>query len=101
MHSCHIEVISRSKDIIKIAKEFPRLTRESMVRQKGKQQLEQSCSAAVTTVKNYTDKSYIDNIKRKEKTKNKGTEKIKILKTTFEKEDPYLVYSFNDGSDED
>ena len=35
MHSCHIEVTRRSKDIIKIAKEFPRLTRESMVRQKG------------------------------------------------------------------
>ena len=67
MHSCHIEVIRHSKDIIRIAKEFPRLTRESMVRQKGQQQLEQSCSAAVTTVKNYTDKSYIDNIKRKEK----------------------------------
>ena len=24
---------------------------------------------------------------------------MKILKTTFEKEDPYLVYAFNDGSD--
>ena len=78
--------------------------KESMVRQKVQQQLEQSSfSAAVTTAKNYTNKTYIDNIKRKEKTKRRPDghcfKAVKILKTTFEKEDPYLAYSFNDGSD--
>ena len=83
----------RSKYVSKIAKEFPRLTRENMVRQKVQQQLEQSSfSAAVITAKNYTYKTYIDNIKRKEKTKSKPDEHcfkaVRILKTTFEKEDP-------------
>ena len=83
----------RSKYVSKIAKEFPRLTRENMVRQKVQQQLEQSSfSAAVTTAKNYTHKTYIDNIKRKEKTKRRldghRFKAVRILKTTFEKEDP-------------
>ena len=68
------------------------------------QQLEQSSfSAAITPAKNYTDKTCIDNIKRK-KTKGRPDghcfKAVKILKITFEKKDPYLVYSFNDGSDE-
>ena len=67
-------------------------------------QLEQSSfCAAVTTAKNYIAKTYIDNIKRKEKTKRRPEwhcfKAVKIVKTTFEKEGPYLVYSFNDGSD--
>ena len=58
-HSCAIEVKGRSKDVSKIAKEFPCLTRGSMVRQKVQQQLEQSYfSAAVTTAK----KLYRENI---------------------------------------
>ena len=39
-HSCPIEVKCRSKDVSEITKKFPRLTRESMVRQKVQQQLE-------------------------------------------------------------
>ena len=75
-----------------------------MVRPKVQQQLEQSSfSTAVTTAKNYTDKTYIGNIKRKEKTMRRPGGycfiAVKILKTTFEKEDPHLVYTFNDGSD--
>ena len=66
--------------------------------------LEQSSfSTAVTTAKNYTDKTCTDNIKRREKTKRRPDghcfKAAKILKTTFEKEDPYVVYSFNDRSD--
>ena len=41
-HSFPIEVKGRSKDFSKISKEFPRLTWESMVRQKVQQRLEQS-----------------------------------------------------------
>ena len=65
------------------------------------QQLEQSSISKKK--KNYTDKTYTDNIKRKENTKRRPDRRcfkaVKILKTTFEKEDPYLMYSFNDGSD--
>ena len=62
-HSRPTEVKNRSKDVSKIAKEFARLTRESMVRQKMQQQLERSSfSAAVTTAKSYIDKISIDNI---------------------------------------
>ena len=103
-HPFPIEVKGRSKRAFKIAKEFPRLTRESMIRQRAQQQLEQSTfSVAVATTKNYTDKTYIDNINRKEKKKRRPDgyciKAVKILKTTFEKEVSYLVYSFNDGSD--
>ena len=103
-HSCPIEVKGRNKDVSDIAKRFACLTGESMVRQKVQQQLEQSSfSTAVTTAKNYTDKTYIGNIKRKEKTMRRPGGycfiAVKILKTTFEKKDPYLVYTFNDGSD--
>ena len=67
------------------------------------QQLEQSSfSAAITPAKNSTDKTCIDNMKRK-KTKGRPDGRcfkaVKILKITFEKEDPHLLYSFNDGSD--
>ena len=103
-HSCPIEVKGCSKDVFKITKEFPSLTREIMVRQIVEQQLQQSSfSAAVTTAKNYTDRAYIEDIKRKEKTKRRPDrhcfKAMKILRTTFEKEDSYLVYDFNDGSD--
>ena len=65
------------------------------------QQLEQSSfSAAVTTTKSYNDKTYIDNESEKNRRPDKHCLKaMKILKTTFEKEDPYLVYSFNNQSD--
>ena len=40
-HLCSIEVTGRNKDVSKIAREFPCLTRESIVRQKDKQHLDQ------------------------------------------------------------
>ena len=67
-HSYPIELKSRSKYVSKVAKEFPCLTRESMITQKVQQQFKQSLlSASVTTSENCTNKTYIDNIKRKEK----------------------------------
>ena len=45
-HPCPIEVNNRSKDISKIAKDFPHLTRENMIRQKVQQQHEQSSFSA-------------------------------------------------------
>ena len=103
-HPYPIEGKGRSKDVSKIAREFPRLTWESIVRQKVQRQLEQSSfPAAVTTAKNYIGKTYIDIIKRKQKTKRKPDgncfKAVKIPKTTFEKEDPHSVYSFKNGSD--
>ena len=38
-HLCPVEVKGRSKDVSKISKGFPHLTRESMIRQKVQQQL--------------------------------------------------------------
>ena len=40
-HSCPVQVKSRNKNASKLAKAFPRLTRESMVRQNVQQQLKQ------------------------------------------------------------
>lgn len=90
-HSYPIELKSRSKYVSKVAKEFPCLTRESMVTQKVQQQFKQSLlSASVTTSENCTNKTYIDNIKGNEKTKRRPDGYcfmgVKTLKTTFEKE---------------
>ena len=72
MDSFPTEVKIRSKDVSKTVKELPCLTRGTMVRQKVQQQLKQSSFyATVTTAKSYTDKTYINNIKIKQRFKRK------------------------------
>ena len=67
-HLCPIEVKGRSKDVSKISKGFPHLTRESMIRQKVQQQLEQSSfSAAVTSAQKTIPTKHILIISREKK----------------------------------
>ena len=67
-HLCPVEVKGRSKDVSKISKGFPHLTRESMVRQKVQQQLEQSSfSAAVTSAQKTIPTKHILIISREKK----------------------------------
>ena len=103
-HSCPLEIKGRSSDIEKTAREFPRVTREGMVRQKIQEQLGTSYANAVSTARNLTDKKFIDNIRQREKSKRRPDghcfEAVKILKESYDKEDPYLIFSFHDGSDD-
>ena len=61
--------IDRNKDAENIARSFPRLKRESFTRQKVQQEFEENCFRdAVETVKSLTYKTFIDNVRKKEKT---------------------------------
>ena len=69
-HPCLLERKGRNKDVEDIARSFPRVTRESFIRQKVQQKLEEnSFRDAVETAKSLTDKTFIDNVRRKEKSR--------------------------------
>ena len=64
-HSCLLKQIGRNKDAEDIARSFPWITRESFIRQKVQQELEENSSRdAVETAKSLTDKTFIDNVRR-------------------------------------
>ena len=68
--SCLSKGKGRSKDAEDIARSFPRVTRESFIRQKVQQELEEnSFRDAVETAKSLTDKTFKDSVKRKEKSR--------------------------------
>ena len=65
IHSCLLKQIGRNKDAEDIARSFPWITRESFIRQKVQQELEENSSRdAVETAKSLTDKTFIDNVRR-------------------------------------
>ena len=65
IHSCLLKQIGRNKDAEDIACSFPRITRESFIRQKLQQELEENSSRdAVETAKSLTDKTFIDNVRK-------------------------------------
>ena len=70
IHSCLLERKDRNKDAEDIARSFPRVTRESFIRQKVQQELEEnSFRDAKETAKSLNDKTFIGNIRRKEKSR--------------------------------
>ena len=65
-----IERTGRNKDAEDIACSFPRVTRESFIRQKVQQEREEnSFRDVIETAKSLTNKTFIDNVKRKEKSR--------------------------------
>ena len=97
-HSCLLERKGRNKDAEDIARSFPWATRESFIRQKVQQELEENFFRdAVETAKSLTDKTFVDNVRRKEKSRRRRDdhcfEAIKLLQKTYEQEDRFLLYS--------
>ena len=89
-HSCLLERKGRNKDAEDIARSFPRVTRESSIRQKVQQDLEEnSFCDAVETAKSLTDKTFIDNVRRKEKSRRRPDghyfEAVKLLQKHMSK----------------
>ena len=69
-HSCLLKQIGRNKDAEDIACGFPWVTSQSFILQKVQQEFEENsfCDAA-KTAKSLTDKTFIDNVRRKEKSR--------------------------------
>ena len=100
IHSCLLEQICRNKDI---ARSFPWVTKESFVRQKVQQELEEnSFRDAVETAKSLTDKTFIDNVRRKEMSCRRPDihcfGPVKLLQKIYEQEDRFLFYSFSNSA---
>ena len=69
-HSCLLERKGRNKDAEDIARSSPRVTTESFIRQKVQQELDDiPFRDAVETTKSLTDKTFIDNVRIKEKSR--------------------------------
>ena len=103
-HSCPVRVDGRKEGVEKLAKEFPRVTREGLIRQQVQNSLENGgFDKAVGTARQFSDTTYIDNVRRKVKNTRRpdghSFNAVQILKNSFEKEDKFLIYDFNDGSD--
>ena len=89
IHSCLVEWKGRNKDAEDIARGFPRETRESFIRQKVQQELEEnSFPDAVETPKSLTDKTFIGNTRRKEKSRRRPDghcfEAVELIQETYE-----------------
>ena len=70
MHSLLLEQISRIKDAEDIALSFPRIRRKSFIRQNVLQELEENSSRdAVETAKSLIDKTFIGNVRGKQKSR--------------------------------
>ena len=106
-HTCPSKDIQQidCNEIKEIAKGYSKLTREGFIRQKSQNCLEEkSYKLAVETVRTLTNTEYIDNIKKRIKKMRRpdghSFEAIRILQESFNKEDMYLIYQYNDGQDE-
>ena len=103
MHSCLLERKGRNKNAEEIARSFLLVTRESFIRQKVQQELEEhSFRDAVETAKSLTDKTFIDNIRRKEKSRRRPDghcfETVKLLQKTYEQEARFLLYLYSNSA---
>ena len=83
---------------------YPKLTRESIVRQEVQSLLEKkNYKIAVELLQKYTDTGYIDNIRKRtlvsRRPEGHSFKTVKILKDKFDTEDKYLIFEFSDGSD--
>ena len=87
-----------------MTEKFPRVTREALIRQQVQNSIERgSYSEAVTEARNFTDVRYIDNLRRKSKASRRpdghSFKAVEVLQNNFEKDDKFLIFDFNDGSD--
>ena len=103
-HTCPKEILGRKENIDKLAEKFPRVTREALIRQQVQNSIERgSYSDAVTEARNFTDVRYIDNLRRKSKASRRpdghSFKAVEVLQNNFEKDDKFLIFDFNDGSD--
>ena len=104
IHSCPRYVDGRKEGVEKLAQEFPRVTRESLIRQQVQNSLEiGGFSKAIDTAKQFTDTTYIDNVRRKFKNIRRpdghSFKAVQILQKSFEKEAKFLIFDYNDGSE--
>ncbi|XP_066936070.1 uncharacterized protein [Clytia hemisphaerica] len=103
-HTCPKEILGRKEDINQLAEQFPRVTREALIRQQVQNYIEKgSYSDAVAEARNFTDVRYVDNLRRKSKASRRpeghSFKAVEVLKRNFEKDDKFLIFAFNDGSD--
>ena len=83
---------------------FPRVTRESLIREQVQNSLETGgFSEAVDAAKQFTDTTYIDYVRRKFKNIQRSDgyclKVVQVLQRSFENEDKFLIFDYNDGSD--
>ena len=102
-HSCLLEQKDRNKDAEDIVRSFPRVMRESFIIQKVQQELEENYFYdAVKTAKSLTDKKFIANVRRKEKSRRRPDghcfEAVKLLQKTYEQDDRFLLYSYSNSA---
>ena len=77
--------------------------RESFIIQKVQQELEENYFYdAVKTAKSLTDKKFIANVRRKEKSRRRPDghcfEAVKLLQKTYEQDDRFLLYSYSNSA---
>ena len=104
IHNCARYVDGRKEGVEKLAQEFPRVTRESLIRQQVQNSLKTGgFSKAVYTAKPFTDTTYIDNVRRKFKNIQRpyghSFKAVQVLQRSFENEQKFLIFDYNDGSD--
>ena len=103
IHSCPRYVDGRKEGVEKLAREFLRVTRESL-RQQVQNSLETGgFSKTVDTKKHLTDTTYIDNVRWKFKNIRRphghSFKAVQVLQRSFENEDKFLIFDYNDGSE--
>lgn len=105
-HTCNMQIKGRpdKKSTKKNLTNNPKLTRESLIRQELQTCLEKGTySDTVRKAKNYTDVTFIDNIKRKATSERRpqghSFKAVETLHQNFSTEDRYLIFEFGDGGD--
>ena len=105
-HTCPVK-LKRRPDSIEIEaamNENPKLTREAIIRQRVTKHLEFSdFTSAVNEAKKYTDTKYLDNtrykLKKCRRPDGHSFKAVSVLKERFDKQDKFLIFGMNDGSD--
>ena len=103
-HSCPTKINGRKRGIEELSEQFPRVTREGLIRQQVQHTLENgSYSDAVNEARSYSDVNYINNVRRKSSPERRpdghSFVAIERLKKQFDKSDKFLIFNYNDGAD--
>ena len=103
-HTCPKQVQGRKKDVEKLTEQFPSVTREMLIRQQVGNAVENGgFENGIAEARQYTDVRYVDSVRTKAKAKRRpdghSFQAIKRLKESFQPSDPFLIYDFDDGTD--
>ena len=105
-HTCKASFRGRmeKEDIKDIIEKAPKMTRETMIRQGVQKFVEEGdLGKAKELAASFTDRNYIENVKRKSKMSCRpfghSFQAVKKLKETYDKTDKYLIFDLHDGED--